>query len=86
MTGPSSSYSCLRALYSSAHVVASVIYTDIRRPPILVDALLLPGGPATEYLRNCDWAVGWQRVGVSGLVVWMSWQGVWDGVVVAVMG
>lgn len=41
MTGPSSSYSCLRALYSSAHVVASVIYTDIRRPPILVDALLL---------------------------------------------
>lgn len=23
--------------------------------------------------QRCEWAVGWQRVGVSGLVVWMSW-------------
>ena len=24
-------------------------------------------------LDSCDWAVGWQRVGVSGIAVWMSW-------------
>ncbi|MFE0685794.1 class I SAM-dependent methyltransferase [Streptomyces sp. NPDC058961] len=28
---------------------------------------------ATAISRACEWAVGWQRVGVSGIAVWMSW-------------
>ncbi|MFE5852306.1 hypothetical protein ACFQ61_03635 [Streptomyces sp. NPDC056500] len=46
--------------------------------PITVDA--------SEPDPKCEWVVARQWVGVSGLVVWMSWWRVWGGVVVAVMG
>ncbi len=28
---------------------------------------------SAELREACEWAVGWRRVGVSGIAVWMSW-------------
>ncbi|MFE1590812.1 hypothetical protein ACFW6Q_34600 [Streptomyces sp. NPDC058737] len=35
---------------------------------VVFDLLRIEGADLT-----CDWAVGWQWVGVSGLVMWVSW-------------